>query len=84
MSQYVPRYQALLSQQLSELRQLIKNYDALVDEMNKQIIHRLYWLLLGAYEELRSFRRSIIDEVQEILGDLDQLREAFGLYVSTN
>ena len=68
---YVPRYQALLSQKFNQTPHLLRRYDALIDEMDKQVIDKLDGLQLGSDEGLRSFRKKIVDRAQRILGDLE-------------
>lgn len=68
---YAPRYEALLSQKSGQSALLVRRYDALIDEMDKQVIDKLDRLQLGSDERLRSFRKKIVDRAQRMLSDLE-------------
>ena len=68
---YIPRYQALLLQKSSQTPQLVRRYDALIDEMDKQVIDKLDGLQVGADEGLRSLRKKIVRRAQRMLTDLE-------------
>ena len=73
---YAPRYQALLSQKFSQTPELVRRYEALINELDKQVIDKIDGLQPGTDEALRSLRKKIVDRAQRMLSDLETAKRS--------
>ena len=72
---FEPRYELCVFQKSHQMGVNEKEHRALSNEIEKNVVFKLDQLQLGSHDDLRSLRKMIVLKAQQMLDDLDKLKD---------